>query len=145
MPEKIEYFLKFWGGAQEAIAQELGTTQTVYYFATQAERDALVARIQPYEHLGLVMDMQEGEMRHCNTVALLAMAYKGHTYVYEHDFGPEYPEAGVLFMYEDGNYACDCNRSIFIQKEGHPEFPALECGHEVQLVRLQIMFKELKA
>ncbi len=37
------------------------------------------------------------------------------------------------FMFEEGNYSCDCNRSLFIQATD-PSFPAYECGETIKLV-----------
>jgi hypothetical protein len=44
----------------------------------------------------------------------------------------------VFFMYEDGNYSCDCNRSIFIKQYCDQEFEEIACGEEIKLVSLEV-------
>ena len=34
-----------------------------------------------------------------------------------YDFGYEFEEENAIYMFEHGNYSCDCNRSLFIQRE----------------------------
>ena len=43
-----------------------------------------------------------------------------------------------MFWWEDGNGACDCNRSIFI-REQFPDFPELQCGHTIDLEDYEII------
>lgn len=64
-------------------------------------------------------------------VASLEFRYKGQVYQYVYDFGYGYPSDSAKYMFKDGNYSCDCNRSCFI-RESEPEFPELECGHEIE-------------
>jgi hypothetical protein len=48
--------------------------------------------------------------------------------------------AGIEFMWTEGNYACDCNRRLFIARElGEPE-PAVDapCGHSIVLEKIEI-------
>lgn len=137
-----EYFIRFWGASEEAIAKELGTSQRIWYFPTKAERDALIYRINQFSHLGLVMDLQEGHLTHKRTVATVVFKYEGHTYITRNDFGPEYPVDAVHYMYEDGNYSCDCNRSNFI-REIDPNFPHLNCGSEIKMAKLRIGYVPL--
>ena len=42
---------------------------------------------------------------------------KDKEFIIHYDFGYEYEEESAIFMFEDGNYSCDCNRSLFIQRE----------------------------
>ncbi len=49
---------------------------------------------------------------------------------------------GIEYMWEEGNYACDCNRRLFIARLTDPNFsaddPSLEpCGHTIQLISLE--------
>lgn len=141
MKNNIEYFLKFWGGAAKAIAAELGTDESNWWFKTPEEREALLARIKKFDDLGLVCVQEDGPMSHKRTVASVVFKYDGHTYVTQQDFGYEYPDDSVHYMYEDGNYSCDCNRSTFIQ-EIDPEFPHMDCGHTIELVNLKIAKKD---
>lgn len=135
----IEYFLHFWGAAEEAIAADIGTAQKVFYFPTQAEREAFERRIRKHEHLGLVVDRKGGEMRHKRTVAVIVFEYDGHKYVYNYDFGPEYEEESARYMFESGNYSCDCNRSHFLT-EIDPDFPPLDCGNQIKMLEMVVRF-----
>lgn len=75
------------------------------------------------------------------TVATVSLLYKGHTYVFESDFGHDYPAESAHYMFKEGNYACDCNRSLFIQRAGNPDFNELGCGHKIELVGFEVLSK----
>jgi hypothetical protein len=64
--------------------------------------------------------------------------FKGKRYTFEYDYGPGYPVESAEYMFEDGNYSCNCNLSRFIQDK-YPEFPELDCvgdeeGNEIDYV-----------
>ena len=44
----------------------------------------------------------------------------GRSFPYECDFGEDYPEESARFMFFEGNYACDCNKMLFLARE-YPE------------------------
>ena len=46
------------------------------------------------------------------------------------------PLDGALYMWESGNYSCDCNKSLFIQRQCDPNFPDMNCGESIELVSL---------
>lgn len=73
-----------------------------------------------------------------STIAHCHFKYKGKDYFISYDFGEGYPYSSAKFMYEEGNYACDCNRSIIIRRDGYPDFPDLDCGEEIEMVELRI-------
>ena len=85
----------------------------------------------------------------------VTLRYQGqdYTFVDEYDYQPSntWPTgfAAAEWMYTEGNYVCDCNRSQFLadhcgvdfSDEDDPPLPegevyTLECGREIQLVRL---------
>jgi len=43
----------------------------------------------------------------------------------------------TYFMWEEGNYSCDCNKSLFIQRNCCPDFPEMECGDRITLVSME--------
>lgn len=43
----------------------------------------------------------------------------------------------VLYMYEEGNYGCDCNRSLFWHRQEGEDEPDIECGHR-WTIRLEV-------
>lgn len=50
---------------------------------------------------------------------------------YEYDFGYGYPAHSAAYMFEDGNYSCDCNRSNFIGED-------FECGHTIKMLDFEV-------
>lgn len=68
------------------------------------------------------------------TIFVGTFKYKDKEFILHYDFGYGYSEESAIFMFEDGNYACDCNRSIFIRQEyGENTIPELDCGDEIKL------------
>lgn len=41
------------------------------------------------------------------------------------------------FMWTDGNYNCDCNRSLYIGRQCDKSFPEMTCGEQIELVSLE--------
>lgn len=41
-----------------------------------------------------------------------------------------------VFLWEEGNFSCDCNRSEFAQRHGY-DWPELECGDTIKLVSMR--------
>ena len=39
---------------------------------------------------------------------------------------------GIDFMFAEGDYSCDCNRSRFIRVYHDKKFPEMDCGEEIQ-------------
>lgn len=67
----------------------------------------------------------------------IELKYKDNLYVVQDDFPHEVSEKGeVPFIWEDGNFSCDCNRSLFIQQDCDPTFEELPCGEEIKLMRI---------
>lgn len=42
----------------------------------------------------------------------------------------------IYDLWTDGNYSCDCNKSLFIQRQCDKQFPLLKCGDEIKLVAI---------
>jgi hypothetical protein len=71
----------------------------------------------------------------------ITFAYEDKEYIYPDTFNyegwDEYRNADyqVIYMYTEGNYSCDCNRSDFIaqREEG---FPEMDCGDSITLVSI---------
>ena len=57
-----------------------------------------------------------------NTTARMIMEYQGKKYWFEYDFRYEYPGNCAEFMFFDGNYSCDRNKSLFLNEAGYPGF-----------------------
>lgn len=73
-------------------------------------------------------------MKNKRTVFVGVFQYKDKQYTIHYDFGTNYTDEAAEFMFLQGNYSCDCNRSLFIRREhGEDLFPELSCGHEIVL------------
>lgn len=66
------------------------------------------------------------------------------TFVFDHKWcdsrahaDREYEESAAEYMWRDGNYGCDCNRSLFIARNCDEDFPEMPCGETIELVSLE--------
>lgn len=71
----------------------------------------------------------------------VTLAYQDKEYTYEHGFSETNgenmtAEELATYLYEEGNYACDCNRSDFINEHCDENFPEMGCGHTIRLLSL---------
>ena len=41
------------------------------------------------------------------------------------------------FWFEEGNAACDCNRSLFIAQDCDDTFPEMDCGSKIKMTLLE--------
>jgi hypothetical protein len=136
----IEYMLHWWGGCEEKVKEKYGYDNYLY-FTSKKDKYEVKDQIMAYHHLGVAFDEKEGELTHKDTIALVTLKYKGKTYFYEDNFGKEYDAKYAIFQYKENNYSCDCNRSLFIQRYCDETFPELECGDEIKLVNLEIIYR----
>lgn len=88
--------------------------------------------------------MKETELKPTKrTIFVGVFQYKDKEYTIHYDFGCGYPKDAAEFMFLEGNYCCDCNRSIFIRREyGEDAIPELECGGEIKLKEYHIEYLE---
>lgn len=67
------------------------------------------------------------------TVAFMSLVTPdGSEYAYCDDFGYGYSAGSARYMYEEGNYSCDCNRSEFLRNLGVP-IDELDCGDTIEM------------
>lgn len=138
-----EYMLHVWGGLfdQEKVIETLGIDKDTnyYWFDTAQERELFLRRLETYSVFGLARNLKEGTDTRKRTVVYIDAKYEGKIYSFSYDFGYAYPESAAHFMFEDGNYSCDCNLSRFIQDE-YPEFPELDCGEKIEYEKFEVKF-----
>ena len=139
-----------WGGAwnkdaNPSIEKDLGIKEGCYYFKTKEDKDHFVNALQNpiYQNQGLMIVTKYGIMSHKRTIFVGKYKYNDKEFVIHHDFGYEYPKEDAIYMFEYGNYSCDCNISLFIQDEyGKEAIPELECGNEIELISYYITYAD---
>lgn len=107
------------------------------YFWFRTENDAKNF-LNATHHLMVVTQVSNNEDSLTRCVTKLEFAYQGRIWPYTYDFGYGYPDDDAEFMFHDGNYGCDCNRSIFL-REHFKEFPEMECGDKIEMFEFQIL------
>ena len=73
-----------------------------------------------------------------NTTIDLVFYFEGKDYALVFDFGCKCSFATAKYMFEEGNYSCDCNRSIFMSAE-FSDFEEMDCGSEIKLISMSNM------
>jgi hypothetical protein len=130
-----EYGLHVWGGYFEtAGALARAHHPGVYFFPTREARDAWLAEMSAAALAssvcqGMASTVFEGEDARDRTIACLTLVVGDAEYPMEYDFGFGFDEAGACYMFEDGNYACDCNRSLFLRRL-YGDVPGLPAANE---------------
>lgn len=141
--EKHEYMVRLWGGFfNEEHKVKHGREPGYYFFDTAKDRESFLATLRTEEEalgaMSLAQSRYDGRHVRYKTVAKMGFVYQGKEYELEYDFGYAYPVDAAHYMFKDGNYACDCNRSLFLA-EKHGGFPELDCGHEIELTAFQVV------
>ena len=85
----------------------------------------------------LAISTEEGEHVRYRTIAKMVFSYQGKEYPYEYDFGFAYPAEIAEYMFTEGNYACDCNRSNFLSSR-YEGFQEMECGDEIEMKYFEV-------
>lgn len=142
-----EHMVHIWGGAWNSdacpsIENDLGIEEGYHYFKSEKAKDAFLRLLNnpAYKMQGLMIDEKYGEMRHERTVFVGILEYRGERYTIHCDFGYEYPEEVAINKFLNGDYACDCNRSLFIRREYEDAVPELECGEKIKLIGWHIEY-----
>jgi hypothetical protein len=145
------YLLRFWGKDEQAVAalcpadsvgrepsDAPGDKGACYRrFPTAQERERFLDEIR-LSGLWVVTDIADGPDTLTRLVAHLTFAYRGKLWKVQSAFGYGYSEESARYMFEDGNYACDCNRSLFIRwQHGEDAIPELSCGHQIETLELR--------
>ena len=135
--EKYEYMLHTWGGFyNDEHKAKHGLEEGYYWFSTAWDRQKYLDNLKEIEKKFdakyLASNFEEGKHVRYRTIARMKLVYKGIEYSYEYDFGFGYPVESARFMWEDGNYSCDCNKSLFLSRQ-YPEIPELDCGDTIEI------------
>jgi hypothetical protein len=140
----MEYFLKFWGAEETDIVKKYDIKDTNFWFNTWEEREAVKRKILGIsKNLG-ISEEEGSHLTHRETIACITLGYKKKKYYFEESFGFEYPLDSVYYMFEHGNFSCDCNKSQFIQQYCDKKFPELDCGNLIDLVDIKIKLGDIR-
>ena len=140
------YHLMYWGEVQNDkwIERDLGITKTDFWFDTRAERAEFKKKLRNVADAHKVIiafDENEGPACRKRTVARMRMRLPdGRAFALSYNFGFGYPEDAAQWMFKNGNYDCDCNRSIFIAKACDPGLAEMECGESITLDEFAVEF-----
>lgn len=145
-----EYMVQIWGGAWNAdanpsIEKDLGIKEGYYYFKTEECKNMFCNLLEKsvYKKQGIMINVKYGVMIHKKTIFVGTLKYQGKEFVIHYDFGYEFSEKQAIYMFELGNYSCDCNRSLFIQREyGKNAIPFLGCGNEIKLINFHFEYED---
>lgn len=144
-----EWMIHVWGGAwnddaDPSIEMDYGIKEGYHYFKSEKEKNAFLEIINKPEYCnqGVARDIKYGNMTHYRTIFVGTMQYKDKEFIIHYDFGYEFSLENAEFMFLEGNYSCDCNRSLFIRREyGEDAIPELKCGEEIKLVKWHIAYE----
>ena len=148
MTKQKEWMIHVWGGAwnydaNPSIEKDYGIKEGYHYFNTEEEKDKFLEIINKpeYSDQGLARDIKYGYMSHKRTIFVGIFKYKDKEFVLHYDLGYEYEEESAIFYFTEGNFSCDCNRSLAIRWEyGDDAIPELECGEEIELTDYHIEY-----
>lgn len=143
------FHIRYWGGVQNggASAKFLGTSENDFWFDTAAEREAFRNKMQRFAksiNRMVLFTERDGAAAQTRTVAVMVFEFDGKEYPLEYDFGVGYSANSAEFMWEEGNYSCDCNRAIFLS-EKYPEAfneSERECGDSIDLISFKVEYRD---
>jgi hypothetical protein len=69
------------------------------------------------------------------------LVYNGKSYHLRYDFGEDFPAHSAEYAFFEGNYSCDCNKSLFIRRYCDPTFPEKNCGDEIVIQDFKIIIE----
>lgn len=147
-PLKKEYMVHIWGGAwnkdaDPSIEKDLGIKPGYYYFDNDYEKDEFIMKLNNpnYKHQGIMINENHGYMTHKRTIFVGTFKYKDKEFIIHYNLGYDYSEDDAIFYFTQGNFGCDCNRSLAIRWEyGEDSMPELGCGCEIELLDYHIEY-----
>jgi len=67
----------------------------------------------------------------------VTLKYQGKEYTFDYDWNEDYPTDSANFMFEEGNYSCDCNKKIFLNQYCGLKIDNEDCGDKIELVSIE--------
>ena len=71
----------------------------------------------------------------------VTLEFGGKEYIFEDS---NYSDGAGCFWWEEGNGACDCNRSLFIKRNCSDSFLEMKCGDQITLKNIELIFQYRK-
>lgn len=141
--EKYEYMLHTWGGFyNKEYVEKHGKESGYFFFDTMGELQEYLKELKTIEKelnaFHLATEIEEGQNVRYKTIAKMKLKYSGKEYDYEYDFGYAYPIESAHFMFKDGNFSCDCNKSIFLHDKYGDEVQEKDCGDEIEITEFKV-------
>ena len=136
------YYLQYWGSVcNDGFNEELfGLINTRFWFPSielrETARGYLEAVVERERNSGNLVIIcfrdAEGDVAKTKLNASMTFVYKDaeYEYIYNGDYGVE--ESTIRYMFDEGNYSCDCNKSLFISRTVE-DFPEMDCGNEIAI------------
>jgi hypothetical protein len=145
---KYLYYLKFWGQFEDDLKKILEIEKGDLWFKSETDlyefREWVIELANEHKKIIATADYM-GDLCRYRTVAKIVFKYEGKKYPYEYDFGYGYPESSAEYMFNDGNYSCDCNRSLFLSEkyEGFldEEGNEFDCDDEIEMISFEVEFR----
>lgn len=141
---QYEFLLHVWGEVmnEDLIERDLGIKGQDFWFSTKQEREEFKRRLYDFaRERGAIIAFAEHEGLDVRkkTIAKIVFEYEDKEYCLDYDFGYGYPPDSAEYLFTDGNYECDCNRSTFLHKK-YPDFPEMEeCGERIKMVKFEVI------
>lgn len=141
-----EFLLNFWGEIEDhgIVEKELGILEKSFWFNDAINRGNFkkkLSNLADKHGVTIAFSEEEGTTVRLRTIAKLVYEFDGATYDFDYDFGFGYPASSAEYMFNEGNYACDCNVSSFIHDK-YPAFPEMDkCGNEIVMKSLDVVLE----
>lgn len=142
------YVLHVWGGffQNEQVKKYPELLKNWYFFDTELEAEKKFGELSETRNIfegntGLVHSVSPYKKGTGSTFVKMNLVYNGVEYSHLDDCGFGYTEEDIKFMYYDGNYSCDCNKSIFINREHGNIINELECGDKIKIKDFEVFYK----
>lgn len=134
------FHLHHWGeimnNDQKWLEKEFGIKEQDHWFDSNEERALFKEKLQKCadnHKCMIVFSEHDGNYVKFRTIAKMKMHLNdGRIFDYKYDFGFGYPKDSAEFMFHEGNYSCDCNRSLLLNQEGH-DVEEMECGESIKI------------
>jgi uncharacterized protein (TIGR02996 family) len=151
--KRTRHLVRFWGLGATADVRAIRDSPSAALFHIEDEGLAYaafcpsaedVAGLREYLATGdSHVDTGEfGNTPYLRTIAAFDLVPPGSkAYQCRIDFGFGYPDDPARYMLEDGNYSCDCNRSLFLRDQAGWPGDEAPCGESIRMENLVIRYE----